>query len=97
MENRKIASFTVNPQIIADALHLPDGYTILGGEWDFISNEMRLFVEGPGLPDHRPGTQAKSIVPLVTVTVDDEGRRQYSWEWPENAGSPHRLMREKTV
>lgn len=86
MEKRHMASFAVTPNLIEQALTMPEGHEIVGAEWDFASRTVRLFVEGPSLPEVERGQIVPSIVPSVTVAVCDDGKRVHSWNW--NASNP---------
>ena len=81
MKKRNMASFAVAPQLIERALTMPDGYEIVGAEWDFASRTVRLFVEGPDLPEVERGKIVPSITPSVTVAAGDDGKRMYTWHW----------------
>lgn len=88
MEKRNMASFAVAPHLIEQALKMPDGHEIVGAEWDFASRTVRLFVEGPDLPEVDRGQIVPSITPIVTVTTGENGERAYTWNWnAANAGS----------
>lgn len=60
---------------------MPEGHEVVGAEWDFASRTVRLFVEGPDLPEVEPGQIVPSIVPSVTVAIDDVGKRVHTWHW----------------
>lgn len=81
MEKRNMASFAVAPHLIEQALTMPDGHEIVGAEWDFASRTVRLFVEGPDLPEVERGQIVPSIVPSLTVTAGEDGKRVYTWHW----------------
>lgn len=81
MEKRNMASFAVAPHLIEQALTMPDGHEIVGAEWDFASRTVRLFVEGPGLPEVERGQIVPSIVPSLTVTAGEDGKRVHTWHW----------------
>ncbi len=81
METRKMASFAVAPDLLEQALTMPDGHEIVGAEWDFASRTVRLFVEGPDMPEVDLGQIVPSIVPSVTVAIDDGGKRVHAWRW----------------
>lgn len=81
MEKRNMASFAVTPHLIEQALTMPDGHEIVGAEWDFASRTLRLFVEGPDLPEVERGQIVPSIVPSLTVTAGEDGKRVYTWHW----------------
>jgi hypothetical protein len=81
MEKRNMASFAITPQLLEKALTIPAGHEIVGAEWDFASRTVRLFVEGPDLPEVEPGQTVPRIMPIVTLTVGDDGRRVWAWDW----------------
>ena len=76
-----MAIFAVTPHLIEQALKMPDGHEIVGAEWDFASRTLRLFVEGPDLPEVERGQIVPSIVPSLTVTAGEDGKRVYTWHW----------------
>lgn len=76
-----MAFFEVAPHLIEQALKIPDGHEIVGAQWDFASRTLRLFVEGPDLPEVERGHVMQCIKPSVTVTVGEDGKRAYTWHW----------------
>jgi hypothetical protein len=61
---------------------MPEGHRIVGAEWDFLGNCMRLFVEGPDLPEVSVGEKVPYITPEITVEDDpDTPGRKYTWNW----------------
>ena len=72
MEKRNMGSFAVTPHLIEQALTIPDGHEIVGAEWDFASRTVRLFLEGPDLPEVERGQIVPSITPTVTVAIGDD-------------------------
>ena len=81
MEKRNMASFAVTPRLIEDSLEMPEGHEIVGAVWDFTSRTVRLFVEGPDLPEVELGQLVPSIIPTVSYAIGDDGRRVYTWHW----------------
>lgn len=81
MKQRNMASFAVQPELIEQALNMPDAHEIVGAEWDFASRTVRLYVEGPSLPVVEQGQVTPSIIPSVTVKVDEAGKRTHTWNW----------------
>lgn len=81
MEKRNMASFAIAPLLIEQALAIPENHEIVGAEWDFASRTMRLFVEGPDLPEVERGQTVPSITPSVTVAAGEDGKRVYIWRW----------------
>lgn len=78
---RHMASFSVSPMLLEQALTIPAGHEIVGAEWDFASRTVRLYLEGPELPEVAPGMMVPVISPTVTLTIDDEGKRYHIWDW----------------
>ncbi|NOY72193.1 MAG: hypothetical protein GXP14_07420 [Gammaproteobacteria bacterium] len=78
---RNMASFSVTPKLIEEALFMPEGYEIVGGEWDFSSRTIKLFIEGPGLPVVNTGEMLMHIRPSVTKNQEIEGLVRYEWNW----------------
>jgi hypothetical protein len=76
-----MVSFAVTPQLIEQALDMPEDCKIVGAEWDFASATVRLYLEGPGLPKVEPGFIVPSIMPKITVTIGDDGKRIHTWDW----------------
>lgn len=86
MNKRNMASFSVTPQLIEQALEFPNAHAIVGAEWDFASRTVRLFVEGPDLPEVAIGQIVPSIVPIISVQIGDDGKPRHTWKWiPPNA------------
>lgn len=81
MERRNMASFAVSSRLMENALTIPENHEIIGAEWDFASRTVRLYVEGPDLPEVEIGQLVPSITPLITFSTDDSGRRLHKWEW----------------
>ena len=63
---------------------MPDGHEIVGAEWDFASRSIRVFVEGPDLPEVPVGCLIQSIVPTVTKSQAADGETDYHWDWNLN-------------
>lgn len=78
---RNMASFAVTPQLIEQALSMPEGIKIVGAEWDFSSQTIRLYLEGPGLPEFEPGFTIPNIMPKIIVTIGDDGKRIHTWDF----------------
>lgn len=87
MQKRNMASFAVTPNIIEDALAFPAGHHIVGATWDFASQTVRLYVEGPDLPEVEPGQIVGSIFPTVTKSINDDGKEKYIWTWNTGNGN----------
>lgn len=97
MVERNIASFLVDPRIIEEALHIPEGHEIVGAEWDFSTRTVRFFVEGPDLPTVKPGEIIPNIMPEISAHDDPVTRvREYKWNWCLSTnyyGGPCRIVK----
>jgi hypothetical protein len=77
-----MASFTVSPLLLEQALMMPEGHEIVGANWDFAARTVRLFVEGPDLPQIKEGDMVPSITPMVVrYASGDDDRPAYHWSW----------------
>lgn len=83
---KRMGSFLVSSVVLEQALDLPDECSIQGAEWDFETNGLRLFVEGPGLPAVPECGAVPRIQPLIACITDSEGRQRLDWNW--NVGDP---------
>ncbi len=74
------AYFDVSPQLIIDALKIPEGTQLYGAEWSFAVDCLRLYVMSPDLPDTLAGACPIRVVP--TITESDGG--SIKWDWNGN-------------
>jgi hypothetical protein len=81
MSGRNMASFAVSLGLIESALNFPDNHKIVGTEWDFAANAVRLIVEGPSLPAVELGQVVPTVFPSISVTIKEDGKRLYEWKW----------------
>lgn len=78
-EKRRGGSFLVSCVLLEDVLHLPEGVSIIGAEWDFAAKCPLIHVAGPGLPEVPPGAALRRVIPLISCEEDDGGGvRTYS-------------------
>lgn len=77
----------VAPAILGKLLGLPQDIHILGAEWDFPANNLRVYVRGPGLPRVGIGSAAPVIYPKITRTDTDDGP-VYAFVWDGVLGTP---------
>ena len=78
---RRMASIACSTLLIEQALHMPSGHKIMGAEWDFGSRTVRLFLEGPDLPEVELGEVIPRINPIIHSSIDGEGKRVITWDW----------------
>lgn len=81
MTTRKIANFTVSPELFAQAMCMPDGTEIIGADWDFASRAIRLWVENPALNPVKEGEIPPTIFPLISKKEDPEQICGFRLEW----------------
>ena len=77
MGKHRGAYFIASPHLIAEALKMPSDCEIVGVEWDFISKNVRIFVEGPSLPEVSQGEMTPCVIPQITV----EQVEIHTWNW----------------
>lgn len=77
---RNMASILATGQLIEDALGIPSDHKIVGAQWDFVSNSVRLFVEGPCLPEVDEGDTVKDITPICYASEDNRGSLVRTWD-----------------
>ena len=80
-EGRRLASFVISTNLLAELLHLPENHKIIGSQWDWASNSPRLFVEGPDLPIVPEGELISFITPTLTVKNNEDGTRDFTFNW----------------
>jgi len=60
------AAVRVNPRYLVKELHLPEGTTVSGAEWDDMRDELVLYVSHPDLPERltvwRPAPRFNVVV-----------------------------------
>lgn len=78
------ACFKVSPELLHEALGIPEGHEICQVSWDFTRNAISMQVKGPDLPEVEDGCLCSTIEPTVVATFDGT-RMQYKWDW--NLGS----------
>lgn len=81
------AVFNVSTDFLTALFRLPDEVRVVGAEWDFVNNSVRVFIRGPGVPS----SEIASLVPLLRPeelsikSVDERGQDMftYTFDWPE--------------
>lgn len=81
MELRRAASFLISTGLLELAIRLPGNHRIIGASWDFVSNSVLFYVEGPDLPEVPPGEITKLIFPSITRNIAIDGKENYIWDW----------------
>jgi hypothetical protein len=80
--SRRAARILIDCRHLEEILQLPEGYSIFGAEWDFISNSLRLYVQGEALPEVVEGMQIPDLSANITIYQRDDGfnTKQYKWK-----------------
>lgn len=50
-----------SPELLKQALHLPDETQIYGADWDFDRNAVKIYIASPDLPKHPEGASILQI------------------------------------
>lgn len=58
-------SFDLSPELIERVLGIPEGHQIVGAFWNFETSTIRLFVEGPDLPEVDEGVPLRTVKPVI--------------------------------
>lgn len=77
-----MVNFLITPVLIEEALSIPEGHSIVGAVWDDGSGSIKIYVEGPDLPEIKPGQRSRTITPAVHVETDNSGaviKKVFSW------------------
>lgn len=86
------AVFNVNPDFLTALFRLPDGVRVIGAEWDFVNNSVRIFIRGPGVPASEIGSLVPLLRPegLFVKSVDEQGQDMftYTFDWPKAFAAP---------
>lgn len=85
------AYFLLHMELLKDALRMPTDTTVVGAEWDWVSDSLRIVVEDPALKEVELGELLPLIVPTIHCGRDPEGHVRVDWEYPaENLDEAHR-------
>jgi hypothetical protein len=79
-DSRRIVSINVSTPLIEEALHLPEGYKVIGVEWLWGQSMVRIHINSPDFPELWRGETAPLVEPEITVREID-GNREYTWDW----------------
>ena len=82
MNSTNRAQIIISPELISKAISLPNDIKIIGADWKFESQSVRLFLEGERLPTVAEG----EIIPLImscveTVLNKETGKKEYEWKY----------------
>ena len=72
MKTSNRAQMIVYCGLLADAISLPNDVKIIGADWNFESQSVRLFLEGERLPAVDEGEIIPLIMPFVTKVENKE-------------------------
>ena len=82
MNSTNRAQIIISPELISKAISLPNDIKIIGADWNFESQSVRLFLDGERLPTVAEG----EIIPLImscveTVLNKETGKKEYEWKY----------------
>lgn len=84
------AYFLLSPEMLKRALMIPVETEIIGADWDFNTDALKVYVEDESLEDIRAGMVLPCIRPTLTrdlapVSIDVNGATEfrdiYTWRW----------------
>ena len=80
MNKRNIANFLITKEFLATILQLPETIKIIGTEWDFSSDSIRIHIEnedGNILDSIDYGERSPNILPEVLLHVNNTVTRNF--------------------
>ena len=78
---RKVAYFTLDPVFLADALGMPKDHNIVGADWNLLANTVRVYVEGPEMPEVQEGCAISQISPTISCWETENGIVNKRFDW----------------
>lgn len=79
--SRRVVSFELSPELLRQALSIPQDVEIIGAEWNFAADTMQLYVRGPAFPEVEKGSCTPRVVPTVTRHIGITGQATVTWDW----------------
>lgn len=76
---RHVGNIHIPINLLNIALQLPAGHTIIGAEWDFANDGLRLYIEGPLMPTVLHGLRSLTIPVCSEDVSDEEEKLSYTW------------------
>jgi len=93
-QTRRAAFFNLSTELLRQALYMPEETNIIGADWDFAGNCLRVYIEHPDLKEVSLG----EILPIIRPTlikdpvftgIDETGGTQmhfrYIWKFNQEA------------
>lgn len=90
MKTKRALRFKVSPELLQQALKMPDNCRIYGAEWSFAYNGvLELYVESEDFPEVKSGEHILEVTPTITSNVErlasDNGIEvkevSRTWDW----------------
>lgn len=78
---------TVSTELLARLLTLSPGVNVIGAEWDFPENCLRVYIRGVGVPKAEEGCLVPVVFPKGIMSKTDD-KYTYSFEWEEAFVTP---------
>lgn len=86
----RVVGFTIKHELLRQALKLPDGVDIVGAEWDWAAQGVRLFVRSNDFASIPFGEQTPIVHPIIREKCEtkDVGNNEtevtVTYEWDFN-------------
>ena len=84
---KRAAYFNLSPTLLKYALHIPEETRLLGVDWEFMNDCIRVYIEHPELQEVLEGGVLPLISPTVTkeivedITHDHVHDFKYTWKF----------------
>ena len=83
-ETQRSGFILVSPEFLANALRFPDDHEIVGVDWDFQWQGIRIYVDGPGMPEVKEGEVLQRLDPVFRRCEKTGTISLHSWGNPED-------------
>lgn len=79
---RQIGYFNLNGDDLIRMVGLSPDHMVVGAEWDWAMQQVRLVVTGPKMPPNIEGTSISQAAYSVNTTTNPDGSVTYEYVWP---------------
>ena len=78
------AYFRLNTDLLKQALHIPEDCKVIGADWDFAGDCLKIYIEHDDLPEVAVEQYLPMVCPTIKrelVTLDEEAKITYKYTW----------------
>lgn len=78
------AYFHLSSDLLKQALHMPEDCKVIGADWDFAGDCLKIYIEHDELPEVPVGQCLPIVWPTIKkelITLDEEAKITYKYTW----------------